>query len=226
MSTGSTPDAARGPARPGVSLGVKVAVVVALAIAALGVIFTLNNSSGPAAGGGKYPFAVGNPGPGKAAPPIQLPSTAGTFDLAALRGQNVLLFFQEGVMCQPCWDQIRDIEKNWSQFQALGVDRLVSVTTDELGVLEQKVRAEGIGTPIVSDPSLSVSRSYEANLYGMMGNTMNGHSFVLVDGQGTIRWRADYGGAPKYTMYVPVPDLLADLKRAVGANGLAAKGGS
>jgi peroxiredoxin Q/BCP len=27
-----------------------------------------------------------------------------------------------------------------------------------------------------------------------------------------IRWRADYGGAPHYTMYVPSSDLLADLR--------------
>lgn len=50
----------------------------------------------------------------------------------------------------------------------------------------------------------------------MMGNSADGHSFILVDKEGRIMWRADYGGTPKYTMYVPVADLVADLR-----NGLA-----
>ncbi len=45
----------------------------------------------------------------------------------------------------------------------------------------------------------------------MMGDDRDGHSFILVGPDGTIRWRADYGGAPKYSMYVPVQRLLADL---------------
>lgn len=46
----------------------------------------------------------------------------------------------------------------------------------------------------------------------MMGASRNGHSFVLVGPDGKIQWRADYGGAPKYTMYVPADTILADLK--------------
>ena len=33
---------------------------------------------------------------------------------------------------------------------------------------------------------------------------------------GKILWRADYGGAPKYTMFVPVDVLLAQLKARTG----------
>lgn len=45
----------------------------------------------------------------------------------------------------------------------------------------------------------------------MMGDSTAGHSFVLIGPDGEIQWRADYGGAPDYTMYLPVPKLLADL---------------
>ena len=48
----------------------------------------------------------------------------------------------------------------------------------------------------------------------MMGTMANGHSFVLVGPDGKIDWRADHGGAPKYTMYVPVDKLLADLAKS------------
>lgn len=175
-----------------------------------------DSSSSDAGLAGKYAFQVGKPGPGEKAPPIKLPSTGGgTFDLASLRGQTVLLYFQEGVMCQPCWDQLKDIAANRDKFEALGIDRVVSITSDPLPALKQKVAYEGLSSPVLSDPGVAVSKTYEANLYGMMGESMNGHSFVLVGEDGVIEWRADYGGEPDYTMYVPVPNLLADIRKGL-----------
>lgn len=46
----------------------------------------------------------------------------------------------------------------------------------------------------------------------MMGDSRDGHSFVLIGPDGNILWRADYGGAPNYTMYLPVERLLTDLE--------------
>ena len=123
----------------------------------------------------------------------------------------MLLYFQEGVGCQPCSDQIKDIEAQRKQLTALGVDRIVSITTQPLDVIRQKAQLEGIRTPVLSDPTLAVSKAYQANLYGMMGASMDSHSFVLVGKDGAIKWRADYGGAPKYTMYMPVANLTADM---------------
>ena len=221
-----------------VRIGILAAVVVGVAIIALGVIFFVNNSGGSSSSGsssggssssgspmgvgqaGKYAFQVGSPGPGEQAPPITLPSTnGGTFDLASLRGKTVLLYFQEGLTCQPCWDQLKDIQSNMSQFHALGIDQIVSITTDPLDALNQKVADEGLSIPVLSDRGLAVSRAYTANGYGMMGASRDGHSFILVGPDGRIRWRADYGGAPHYTMYVPVPNLIADIR--VGLNGRA-----
>lgn len=53
----------------------------------------------------------------------------------------------------------------------------------------------------------------------MMGASMDGRSFILVGKNGTIKWRADYGGAPKYTMYVPAANLAGDMR--AGLNGAA-----
>lgn len=203
--------------------GVKVAIGIGVAIVLLGMIYFLNagnaspsNANSP----GSYPFAVGNPGRGELAPPIRLPSTDGSaFDLASLRGKTVLLFFQEGLACQPCWDQIKDMESNISRFKALGIDTMVSITTDPLDAIKQKVADEGITTPVLSDPTFAVSRTYNANQYGMMNGTSDGHSFIIVGPDGRIRWRADYGGPPDYTMYVPISTLIADMKE--GLNGKA-----
>lgn len=44
-------------------------------------------------------------------------------------------------------------------FQALGIDRIVSITTDPLDVLKQKVADERWATPILSDPGLGSRRA-------------------------------------------------------------------
>jgi peroxiredoxin len=209
--------------RPRLRTGALVAIVVGVAVLALGAIFFLNNRGGSSAGAGQagqYAFQVGSPGVGEMAPAIQLASTTGgTFDLASQRGKTVLLYFQEGLTCQPCWDQLKDIQSNISQFKALGIDTIVSITTDPLDALRQKVSDEGLTIPVLSDPLLMVSQAYTANGYGMMGTSRDGHTFIVVGPDGRIRWRADYGGSPNYTMYVPISNLVADIRAGL-------KGGS
>jgi peroxiredoxin len=203
----------------GIGFGAKVVGFAVVGVVGLAAIYFASNSGSnvqSASSTGRYPYVVGEPGPGSEAPPISLPSTDGrTFELESLRGQTVLLYFQEGVMCQPCWDQLKDIERRWDEFEALGIDSVVSITTDQLNLLKQKVGYEELSTPLLSDSDVAVSSVYTTNRYGMMGSGYNGHSFIVVAPDGTISWRADYGGPPQYTMYLPVPDLLADMRRGL-----------
>ncbi|MGX0939633.1 peroxiredoxin [Cupriavidus metallidurans] len=165
---------------------------------------------------GRYAFRTGEPSPGKVAPPIHLQSTDGSsFDLRGLRGKTVLLYFQEGLTCQSCWDQNRDIARRFGEFRALGIDTIVTITTDPVDLLKQKATDTGIATPVLSDPDLAVSKAYHANDYGMMGTSRDGHTFIVVGPDDRIKWRADYGGAPAYTMYVPIDALIADLRRGL-----------
>lgn len=158
-------------------------------------------------------YTVGSPGVGRVAPAFALASTSGhSIALSSFRRKTVLLYFQEGLTCEPCWTQLKDLQSAMARLHAAGVDDVISITTDPIGLLKQKVADEGIAIPILSDPSLSVSRAYHANDYGMMGSSRDGHSFLLIGPRGRIRWRADYGGPPNYTMYVPVSTLLADIK--------------
>lgn len=205
----------------------KIAAFAGAGVLALGALYWFNGQSSaqsPSAArdpsAGQYSFQVGKPGPGATAPAIRLPSTTGgTFDLASLRGQRVLLYFQEGIMCQPCWDQLKDIETNIEPFRALGIDAVVAITTDPIDALKQKAAIERLSTPVLSDPDLRVSKDYETNSYGMMGRSRNGHTFIVLDKNGKILWRADYGGAPKYHMYVPVGNLVADLRQGLQKTG-------
>jgi peroxiredoxin Q/BCP len=188
-----------------------VAAGVAAVIAVLFVIF--QNSPSSSGGAGAYPYQVGSPGAGQAAPGFTLAaSTGGTISLSQFRGQTVLLFFQEGLTCQPCWDQITDLQSHAAQLKAAGIGQVVSITTDPIGAITTKARDMGLTIPVLSDPNLAVSQAYQANRYGMMGSSRDGHSFIVVGPDGTIRWRADYGGAPKYTMFLPTTSLLADIK--------------
>lgn len=196
----------------------------AVALVAVGLLafafFTNPQQRSPANGasGGAYPFEIGSPGPGDAAPDFTLAATDGsTFTMSDERGGDVLLFFQEGLGCQPCWDNMKEIEARMDDFEALGVDRMLTITTDPLGNSEEKVAAESLRFPVLADEQAEVSRTYDMPRYGMhpMSNTQPGHSFVLVNGDGVITWRADYGGAPNYTMYVPVDDMIADLRLAL-----------
>jgi peroxiredoxin len=202
-------------------LAIKVSLGLSVALVVLGVIFFLSNggtATSKTAQSGAYAFVVGNPGPGDLAPPIQLPSTTGkTFDLAAMHGKTVLLFFQEGLGCQSCWTQIKDMEAQMGSLRALGIDMMVSITTNPLDTLKQEVVNDGISTPILSDQNLAVSRAYHADQYGMMNGSSDGHSFLIVGPDGRIRWRADYGGPPNYTMYVPIATLVANMRE--GLNG-------
>ena len=93
------------------------------------------------------------------------------------------------------------------------MDAVVSITTDRADLIGRKAADEKLATPVLSDPDLAVSRAYDANQYGMMGDMRDGHSFVLVGPDGVIRWRADYGGGPKYTMFLPTDKMLSDLAK-------------
>jgi peroxiredoxin len=195
-----------------VGMRAAIAAGVAAVVAVLFVIFS-NGSHPGASASSAYPYQVGSPGPGHAAPPFALAaSTGGQVSLAAYRGKSVLLFFQEGLTCQPCWNQITDLEKHAAQLRAAGIGQVLSVTGDPVGPITQKARDMGLSIPVLADPGLTVSRSYGANAYGMMGSSADGHTFILVGPDGLIRWRADYGGAPKYTMFLPTATMLADMK--------------
>lgn len=198
-----------------------VAVLVVLAVVGLFAIYRANraNTGGDPTASDRYD--VGSPGIGAVAPDFLLPDvmappTAGggpaTVELSAYRGKTVLLYFHEGLGCQPCWDQIRNLQADPGLLSSVGVDQLLTITTGPPDLVRQKMRDDGLTVPALVDTDLRVSTQYQANRYGMMGSSRDGHSFVLVGPDGVIQWRADYGGPPNFTMYVPGTQLLDDLR--------------
>ncbi|MDI3195231.1 peroxiredoxin family protein [Pseudarthrobacter sp. AL07] len=217
MTTPKSRDSKAGPAR-GTNrrwlLWTLAAAALVLILVGLYAIFS--GSTAPKNTGAGKNYDVGQPGPGQAAPAFTLQDNSGKqVSLGDYKGKNVLLYFQEGLTCQPCWDQMTILEKDSTKVKAAGIDAVLSITTDPADLIARKTRDMGLSTPVLSDPALTVSEKYSANRYGMMGAMRDGHSFILVGPDGTIRWRADYGGAPDYTMFVPVDKLLSDLNDGI-----------
>jgi peroxiredoxin Q/BCP len=189
--------------------------VLGLAAATLVIgIAVVNTLRGPSAAPPDY--AVGQPGVGQEAPDFALPTAdGGMFRLSGQRGKMTLLFFHEGLGCAPCWQQVIDLQHDLSSFRALGVGEIVPISVDPLTAQAQHARQNGVTLPVLADENRSISRSYGALSYGMMGGMLPGHTFVLVGPDGSILWRADYGGPPNFTMYVPDNTLLAELQRVI-----------
>lgn len=197
------------------SIWIRTGLSVATGVVVLSVIFLTGGrvTSKPSTA---YPYQIGKPGTGSLAPSFTLASNrGGDFSLAAQRGRTVLLFFQEGIDCQPCWTQLQAIQAHMAAFHRAGISEVVSITTNNVGALKQAAATYGTTIPVLSDPNLAVSKAYHANDFTMMGTSADGHSFIVVGPTGRIRWRADYGGAPNYTMYVPVATLLHQMVTAM-----------
>jgi len=155
-------------------------------------------------------------GVGSVAPDFSLPSTSGvSLRLSNYRGKsNVLLFFNEGLSCQPCLTQMQGLDALNSEFKSLNVV-VVSITSDPLQTLTDWTRSSvpAYGT-VLSDQGLQVSKSYgmlDAEV-SMMPGIAPGHSFILVNESGVIVWRHDYG---PYNMNVANDEIWAAVKQAL-----------
>lgn len=147
---------------------------------------------------------------GRGAPGFRLASTAGgTVSLSDHRGHDVLLYFNEGVGCDACFYQMVELEQNGERMAEAGLTVLPIVVNPAPDVRRELVRF-GIRTPYLIDEGARISQAY-----GMLGKGMHahlpGHGFVLVDGEGTVRWAMEYP-----TMFVSSDDLLAAVRPYLG----------
>lgn len=171
------------------------AVSLALVAAVAGMLFL-----GRSPGGGARTTATGGQ-----APPFALTSTDGrSVSLSDYRGRDVLLYFNEGVGCDACFYQMAELEKNGQQLAANGLT-VLPIVVNPADDVRQEIARFGLRTPYLIDADERVS-----NAYGVVGTGMHenlpGHSFVLVDGSGRIRWRGDFP-----SMFVSTNQLLAEM---------------
>jgi peroxiredoxin len=160
------------------------------------------------------------------APTFTLPSSlGGKISLSDYAGKkNVLLYFQEGVMCSPCWNQLEDIQKNYDKFKSLDVE-VLTILVDPLNADIKESNKRGINLPLLDDGNLSASKAYNVLDYSMHPGSRPGHTFVLIGKDSNIIWKKDYyqsveeGGMVMNgmnmnmagRMYVPVDELLREI---------------
>ena len=158
-------------------------------------------------------------GAGQEAPEFDLVSVVNgsTFNLMNYANKSdVLLFFNEGLSCSPCLQQMVDIERDYTTFKQMGLT-VVAITTDSPSSLGTWAHNNAISNMMVlSDSSLRVDTAYGtlgAATGSMHEGMAPGHTFILIGKDGKILWREDYGTT---TMYVPMDELLAAVRSALG----------
>jgi peroxiredoxin Q/BCP len=193
--------------------GITIAVIaVVLVVFAVG----LNGSGAVGSNNGKGTTA--DPVIGSVAPNFSLNDVVSgkTVSLQSLRGAKTLMFFSEGVGCAPCMEQAADLQKS-GVLQKNGV-QLVSVTTDKPSDLHAAAQQYGITTPLLADPSTSMSKAYGMLSHGgMQMPGQDGHAFMLLDSSGRVLWHQAY-----QSMYVKPDQLMADMNaRTSSGTGMA-----
>jgi len=151
-------------------------------------------------------------GAGSTAPNFTIQDVSGgTFTLSDYRGKsNVLLLFNEGLSCQPCLQQMHDLDSLNAQLAGMNV-LVVSVTPDSVDQLRSWMEASGPRYgKVLSDPGLVAFNLYQP--VGTGGSMMT-HTFLLINKAGVVIWRQDYG---PNSMYVENTEILAAVTKALG----------
>ncbi len=150
------------------------------------------------------------------APDFTLPATTGgNITLSNFRGKkNVLIYFNEGLSCPPCWEQIPDLEKSLPEFEKMNV-QIISVALDPVDKWKDTINQYKITTPILSYEGAKTEEDYNLLPYSMAMGRRAGHTFVLVGTDGTVKWRRDYW--PGYGMMVAGGEMFVDSKYIVQA---------
>lgn len=149
---------------------------------------------------------------GKEAPDFTLEDFGGKkITLSSLKGKNVVLFFNEGLMCYPaCWNQIAAFgsDSEFSQKNTV----VLSITVDPKGDWKDAVTKmpELAKATVLFDSDRAVS-----TIYGVMtlDSSMHrgqfpGHTYVIVDKDGVVRFARDDS-----QMAVRNKELLAEVAK-------------
>lgn len=116
------------------------------------------------------------------------------YSLENLRGKNIILFFNEGLMCYPaCWDQIVAFGKD-RRFEENNTVVLSVVVDPKEGWQKaiNKMPELSLAT-IVFDERAMISKRYGAleTKSSMHYGAYPGHTYVLIDKDGIVRYILD-----------------------------------
>ena len=145
--------------------------------------------------------------PGTVAPNFSLPSTSGkTISLSDYKEKNIFLFFNEGVMCSPCWQEVSKLERFRQEFDNLNTV-IIPISVDDQKTWDPILKEEKITTPILIDADRKVTKAYKAlGTPSSMHDDRAGHTYIHITPDGKIHSSADFPN-----MNVPTNVLLSHL---------------
>lgn len=151
---------------------------------------------------------------GSIAPNFSLTSTTGQIiSLTDYKGKNVLLFFNEGVMCSPCWQEISRLERYKEELSELNTV-VIPISVDDQKTWDPILKEEKITTPILIDSDRKVTSLYKAlGTPSSMHDDRAGHTYIHIKPDGKIHSSRDFSD-----MYVPVSDLIQHIKESQSSN--------
>ena len=159
---------------------------VVLGLVAVAALIILAYRTAGGGGGSSSGELVSRPAPDFTLPTLD----GGQVTLSDFQGQkNVLLFFNEGYGCAPCWQQAVALQEDLEEFSAMETE-VFAVMVDSPALLASEAERWGVTLPILVDESTGVSAAYSA-LGGMHANKPN-HEFIFIDKDGVVRWDRDY----------------------------------
>lgn len=186
-------------------------------IALLGLIIWVANRSEKSTAAIARAANIGAP-----APDLSLPATDGrTVSLSDFKDKNVLLYFHEGLSCDPCLQQVTALEKTLAEFEAMNV-AVLSVALDPAEQQKQAVNQLGVTKiPMLSYNDAKTEIDYDLTRFSMGMGRRAGHTFVLVGTDGTIKWRKDYWPGvghmvPGGKMFVNADEIVSEVKTVLG----------
>lgn len=158
---------------------------------------------------------------GDTAPDFSLRSSDGTIvTLSSFRDkQRVLIYFHEGLTCDPCMQQMPEVDKYASEFEKMNV-KVLHIALDSPEDMNKAVVRYKLKSPVLSYNNATTEMDYNLLEKSMGMGRRAGHTFVLVGTDGKIVWREDYwkskGHMAEGTMFVDGSEILSEVQNALG----------
>lgn len=160
---------------------------------------------------------------GDIAPDFSLPATTGkTITLSEYKDkQNVLIYFHEGLSCDPCIQQMPALDKISPDLEKMNV-ALLSMAVDSVEEMNEAApRYGGFNHPVLSYKDARTEVDYDLLPFSMAMGRRAGHTFILVGTDSIVKWRKDYW--PEYgmmvnsgVMFVEPQEILTEVKTVLG----------
>ncbi len=129
------------------------------------------------------------------APAFELADRDGNvYSPGKLKGKNILLFFSEGLACYPaCWDEMLALakDKRFEENNTVVLSVVADKKEDWLGAIAKMPELEQ--AKVIFDQDAKVSQAYGMlNMPSTMHRgTLPGHSYVIIDKQGIVKYVYD-----------------------------------